>query len=115
MVMASRAAFFPSAETYRTRSGVHIRRIIEGIPTEDTIEPIIDALDRHRGVLLASSYEYPGRYTRWDIGFVNPPLALVSRERNFCFSALNQRGRVLLPVIATTIRDLPAVGESELS
>ena len=22
------------------------------------------------------SYEYPGRYTRWDIGFVDPPLAL---------------------------------------
>ncbi len=107
--MASRVAFAPSAETYLTRGGVKIRRIIESIPIEGAIEPLIDALDSQRGVLLASSYEYPGRYTRWDIGFCNPPLALVSRDRTFRISALNQRGRVLLTGIADTIRALPAV------
>ena len=42
-------------------------------PSPSAIEPVIDALDERRGVLLASSYEYPGRYTRWDMGFVDPP------------------------------------------
>jgi len=111
--MAVRAASVPSVETYRTRGGVNIRRIVEGIPVEGAIEPVIDALDSRRGVLLASSYEYPGRYTRWDMGFVDPPLALTSRNRDFHFSALNQRGRVLLPLIATTVHDLPAVAWSE--
>jgi anthranilate synthase len=111
--MAGRAAFFPSAETYRTNGGINVRRIIEGIPVEDAIEPIIDALDNRRGVLLASSYEYPGRYTRWDMGFIDPPLVLVSRGRRFQFSALNQRGRVLLPAIADVVCSLPAVAESE--
>ncbi|MBI3302543.1 MAG: anthranilate synthase component I [Deltaproteobacteria bacterium] len=111
--MASRAAV-PSAHTYRSRGGVSIRRIIEGIPVEGAIEPVIDALDSHRGVLLASSYEYPGRYTRWGMGFVDPPLARVSRDRNFCFSARNQRGRVLLPAIAETVRGLAAVMEAEM-
>jgi anthranilate synthase len=111
--MAGRAAFFPSAETYRTHGGVNVRRIIEGIPIEDAIEPIINALDSHRGVLLTSSYEYPGRYTRWDMGFIDPPLALVSRGRHFQFSALNQRGRVLLPAIADVVCNLPAVVEAE--
>lgn len=117
--MANRAAMIPSADTYRTDGGIKIRRIIEGIPIDGAIEPIIDALDSHRGVLLASSYEYPGRYTRWDMGFVDPPLMLVSRGRNFRFSALNQRGQILLPAIAAVVRHLPAithvtVGEDEL-
>lgn len=112
--MAVKAVSVPSIETYRTRGGVNIRRIVEGIPVEGAIEPIVDALDSRRGVLLASSYEYPGRYTRWDMGFVDPPLALTSRNRDFYFSALNQRGRVLLPLIAATVRDLPAVAWSEI-
>ncbi len=113
--MAARAAFYPSSETYRTNGGINVRRIIEGIPMEDAIEPIIDALDSRRGVLLASSYEYPGRYTRWDLGFIDPPLVLTSRERTFRFTALNRRGRVLLPAIADAVCSLPAVIESELT
>ncbi|MBI3245852.1 MAG: anthranilate synthase component I [Deltaproteobacteria bacterium] len=113
--MAARAAFFPSSETYRTNGGINVRRIVEGIPMEDAIEPIIDALDSRRGVLLASSYEYPGRYTRWDVGFIDPPLVLTSRERTFRFTALNRRGRVLLPAIADTVSSLPAVIDSELN
>jgi len=112
--MAIRAAFVPSIDTYYTRGGIAVRRIIEGIPVEDAIEPIVDALDSHRGVLLASSYEYPGRYTRWDMGFVDPPLALVAHGRDFRFSALNQRGRVLVTLIAATVRTLAAVAWAEM-
>lgn len=112
--MAGRAAFFPSDETYRTHGGISVRRIVEDIPVDNAVEPIIDALDSRRGVLLASSYEYPGRYTRWDMGFIDPPLSLVSRGRRFQFSALNQRGQVLLPAIADAVCHLPAVVESEV-
>ena len=70
--MADTATHIPSLHTYRTRGGIEIRRSIESIPLQDAIEPVIDGLDSQPGVLLASSYEYPGRYTRWDIGFVNP-------------------------------------------
>ena len=103
----------PSTENYRTQGGIHVRRIIDGIPIQDAIEPVIDALDSQRGVLLASSYEYPGRYTRWDIGFVNPPVVLTSRNRDFQLSALNARGQVLLPTLADTIEALPAVASTD--
>ena len=59
--MANKAAIIPSAHTYLTRGGIKVRRVIEGLLTDGAIDPIIDALDSHRGVLLASSYEYPGR------------------------------------------------------
>jgi len=98
-----------TAITYDTAGGIRVHRTVEEIAAADAIEPVVDALDSHRGVLLASSYEYPGRYTRWDMGFVNPPLVLSARGRSFRFDALNARGRVLLPSIAEAWRGLDAV------
>ncbi len=63
-----------SPERYRTRGGITVERTVDDVPHADAIEPVLDALDQRRGVVLASSYEYPGRYTRWDMGFVDPPL-----------------------------------------
>ncbi|MBI1733875.1 MAG: anthranilate synthase [Candidatus Rokubacteria bacterium] len=94
---------------YVTRGGVAVRRVVEPMAIDGAIEPIVDALDTRRGALLASSYEYPGRYTRWDMGFVDPPLALVARGREFQVAALNARGRVLVPSIAAALAALPAV------
>src|SRR5262249_22752346 len=59
-------------------------------------------------------YEYPGRYTRWDIGFVDPPLSLEARGRNFHIFALNERGCSLLRIIAEVIRGVSAVVASEI-
>ena len=58
---------------------------------------LVDSLDSRRGVLLSSDFEYPGRYTRWDMGFCDPPLVLEARAREFRLEALNERGAVLLP------------------
>ena len=44
------------------------------------IEDLIDELDGRRGVLLQSSYEFPGRYARWSLGFVDPPLEVSGRK-----------------------------------
>jgi len=64
------------------------------------IEAILLNLDSQRGGVLASSYEYPGRYKRWAMGFVNPPLELATRENSFTLTAHNDRGKVLLPYLA---------------
>lgn len=99
----------PITKTYQTQGGVAIQRSIETINYVDAIEPIITALDQQRGVLLASSFEYPGRYTRWDIGFVNPPLQIVAKGQEFSVEALNERGKILMPVLAKLIQDLKIV------
>lgn len=90
-----------------------IQRTVQDLPLGGAIEPLLDALDERRGVLLASSYEYPGRYTRWDIGFVDPPLVLESRGRAFHFAALNARGDVLLSAVANAVEGHPAVASLE--
>lgn len=57
-----------TSDSYLTGGGIRVHRTVEPILIANAIEPIVDALDARRGVLLASSYEYPGRYTRWDMG-----------------------------------------------
>src|SRR4029077_1241991 len=98
------ARVMSATTTYETAGGIRVQRAVEDIPVANAIEPVVHALDTHRGVLLASSYEYPGRYTRWDMGFVDPPLVLVTRGRGFRVDALNERGRVLLPPIVAALR-----------
>ncbi|HXB19739.1 MAG TPA: hypothetical protein VNV88_00085, partial [Candidatus Solibacter sp.] len=98
---------------YCTRGGIEIEKTSKQLTYVDAIEPIIDALDEHPGVLLASSYEYPGRYTRWDIGFIDPPLRITSRSRSFTITALNDRGKALLGVIAAKLVALEAVSNVE--
>ena len=98
-----------STTEYETEGGIRVRRTVETIPLTDAIAPVIHALDTRRGVLLASNYEYPGRYTRWDMGFVDPPLVIVARGRAFRVEALNPRGRVLLPPVGEALRGLAAV------
>ena len=82
-----------------------------GMSMESAIETVLSCLDSQRGGLLASSYEYPGRYKRWAIGFVNPPLELATRDRTFTLSARNERGKVLLPYLAERFCRQPQLQE----
>jgi len=91
-------------DTYETKGGVTVRRVVERIPVDCAIEPVLDALDSRRGVVLASSYEYPGRYTRWDMGFVDPPVELSARGRDYTIRALNDRGLFLLDAIGEVLQ-----------
>ncbi|HVH80130.1 MAG TPA: anthranilate synthase component I [Stellaceae bacterium] len=97
------------SKSYTTDGGVKIeRRIVLGAysPADTTLA---EALDKKRGVLFSSSFEFPGRYTRWDMGFVDPPLVFTARDRNFSVEALNPRGEVLIAPIAAALCELDAV------
>jgi anthranilate synthase len=56
---------------------------------------LLHELDSQRGFYLSSGYEYPGRYSRWDIGSVRPLLEIVAFGSAMEFRPLNQRGEVL--------------------
>ena len=96
-------------DTYQTSGGVQIHREVEEIAYPGNTAELAERLDRRRGVLLSSSFEFPGRYTRWDTGFSDPPLIVTARGRSFAVEALNARGEVLLTAIAPVLRGLDAV------
>ena len=60
-----------------------------------------------RGIYLSSGYEYPGRYSRWDIVSVRPPLELIGFQREVTFRPLNDRGAAINRMLATVLRDHP--------
>ncbi len=84
---------------YLTAGGIKVTVAVETVEGATEVEALIDRLNTAKGVLLSSSYEYPGRYTRWDIGFADPPLELVCSARDVSINALNERGEILLDVI----------------
>ncbi len=105
---------------YETAGGIRIRREEVPQPYEHAADFIGAALDNRRGVLLTSSFEYPGRYTRWDIGFIDPIIEFTARGRSFSLRALGERGSVLLPAITGAVEKCDAIdslqrGESSIS
>ncbi|MEX6507997.1 anthranilate synthase [Jiella sp. M17.18] len=93
-------------ERYVTAGGVTVTRTRRAVAYEGAIEPYFDQLDTRRGAILFSNYEYPGRYTRQDVAFVDPPLVVSSRGREMWIEALNPRGAVLLAIVADALDGL---------
>ncbi|HYW21690.1 MAG TPA: anthranilate synthase [Nodularia sp. (in: cyanobacteria)] len=91
------------SHSYTTLGGVLVSRSFTEVKMDTALEEILFYLNSQRGGLLASSYEYPGRYKRWAIGFVNPPLELTTRENAFTLTALNERGQILLPLLLESL------------
>ncbi|MCF7959023.1 MAG: anthranilate synthase component I [Phycisphaerae bacterium] len=94
-------------EIYTTRGGVNVIRRKEEVSITDALADVYKYIDQAKGCILASDYEYPGRYSRWDIGFIDPPIEMISKGRQFVLRALNDRGKVILPML------LPAISKND--
>jgi anthranilate synthase len=90
---------------YHTRSGISVTRIASKVPFKHGLTALLRDLDRYRGIYLSSGYEYPGRYSRWDIGSISPPLEVVSFGRHLEFRPLNKRGEVISRIFYRLLKD----------
>src|SRR6266702_8050867 len=61
-------------------------------------------VEQRRGGVLSSGMEYPGRYSRWHVVYVDPCAEISASGRLISARALNDRGRVLLPVFSAALR-----------
>ncbi len=84
---------------YSSRSGIQISRNVTRIPFERGLHALLGKLDRQRGIYLSSGYEYPERYSRWDVASVCPPLEIVGQGRRLELRALNRRGAALVRML----------------
>lgn len=98
---------------YKTAGGISVVRRETTVaqphnaPQTDAMEPLLSQLDSRRGAVLVSAYEYPGRYKRWSMGYVNPPLEISTRDRVFSIIGLNGRGRILLKLLTPALKGHP--------
>ena len=96
---------------YNCASGVRVRRSAVELDYKTAVDQLAASLDYSPGVLLASSFEFPGRYTRWDIGFANPPLVFIGRGNKLEIKALNIRGEILLPEIYRALQSSDVIDQ----
>src|ERR1700733_12257932 len=84
--------------SFAVGGGVTITRTASAFDPAELTQ-IAELVDRRRGGVLSSGMEYPGRYTRWHLAYVNPPVEIACRGRQVTARALNERGLVLMPGI----------------
>ncbi|MCC7234750.1 MAG: anthranilate synthase component I [Bryobacterales bacterium] len=89
---------------FETRGGIAVTRTLSKIPYKKGLRALLRQLDTRRGIYLSSGYEYPGRYSRWDVASVCPPMEIVGRGRALEFRALNARGQVLCEILLRRLR-----------
>jgi anthranilate synthase len=92
---------------YTTPHGINVSRITSKLPYRKGFGRFLRELDEYRGIYLSSGYEYPGRYSRWDIVSVRPPLELLGFQREVTFRPLNERGVAINKMLGTVLRDHP--------
>ena len=93
--------------SYTTPHGITGTRAGSQIPFARGLDKLLKDLDTQRGIYLSSGYEYPGRYSRWDIACVAPCLEIVGRERTVSIRALNERGQVLIGLLKPLLWEHP--------
>jgi len=93
----------PELTEFVTPGGLRVSRTAETFDPAQLAE-ITRQVDERRGGVLSSGMEYPGRYSRWHVAYCDPCIEIVARGRRIGARALNQRGQVLLPVIAAALR-----------
>jgi len=96
-----------SEYSYRTPHGIAVTRTAYKANFRKGLKHLLRDLDRHRGIYLSSGYEYPGRYSRWDIASTCPPLEIVSYDREVQFHALNPRGEKILAILEPVLAGHP--------
>jgi len=88
---------------YVTAGGISVTRTVT--PFEPAmLADVTRQADWRRGGTFSSGMEYPGRYSRWHMGYVDPCLEIAAVGREIAATALNERGAVILPAVASAMR-----------
>ena len=85
-----------------TRAGVRVIRTATPFDPAE-LGRIAALADERRGGVMSSGMEYPGRYSRWHMAYADPCAEIAATGRRVTARALNDRGRVLLPVIRAAL------------
>jgi anthranilate synthase len=94
-------------ETYTTPSGIAVTRTISNVSYSRGLGGLLKKMDTERGIYLSSGYEFPGRYSRWDVGAVAPPLEIVARGRDITIRPLSGRGLALAVLLEPVLAPHP--------
>lgn len=94
-------------DSYSTPTGIVVERTFSKIAFERGLRGLLHKLDTQRGIYLSSGYEYPERYSRWDVASIAPPLEIIAADRDITLNPLNGRGEVINRLLEPVLRPHP--------
>jgi anthranilate synthase len=94
-------------ESYSTPSGIAVTRTISNVAYSRGLRGLLKKLDTQRGIYLSSGYEFPGRYSRWDVAALAPPVEIIARGRDITIRPLNARGEALAKILEPALAPHP--------
>jgi len=92
-----------SPTAFTTGGGIQVTRVTTQ-PGLEVLEDYVDCLDHRVGGIMTSGVDYPGRYSRWHLGYLDPCVELTARGRVLRVRALTDRGTPLLPALRAALR-----------
>src|SRR5580704_7145671 len=92
---------------FTTPHGITVTRTVAKASFRRGLKHVLRDLAEYRGLYLSSGYEYPGRYSRWDIASTRPPLEIVSYDRRVEFRPLNIRGEIINQILMPVLENHP--------
>jgi len=87
-----------------TKGGVEIGISTTVLDPTTALKTVFAKIDHHKGAILSSGFDYPGRHSRWEFGFVNPAVEFITHKKQFEFNALNEQGVLVLTSIADALK-----------
>jgi anthranilate synthase len=88
-------------------AGLRVRRRVTTLDYAAGLGFLAAGLDGAPGAYFSSGVEDPDRYSRWEFGFVDPPLEIVGRGRRLTLTALTPRGTALLALLEPALAGPP--------
>src|SRR5579863_6828356 len=92
---------------YSTPHGITVTRTRSKASYRKGLKHLLRELDTCRGIYLSSGYEFPGRYSRWDLASTRPPIEILAFDRRVEFRPLNVRGEILNQMLARVLAEHP--------
>jgi anthranilate synthase len=87
---------------FATAGGIAVTRTVT-LFEPGALADVTAQADSRRGGTFSSGMEYPGRYSRWHMAYVDPCVEFTAYGRELTATALNERGAVLMPAIEAAL------------
>lgn len=100
---------------FTTTGGLQFRILERELPIDHALEPVLTGINSAQGAVFSSGFDYPGRHSRWDMGFIHPALEFVAKKRTFAINALNEQGRAALKVFHDALSQNPHLEDLQKS
>ncbi|MFN8391005.1 MAG: anthranilate synthase component I [Bdellovibrionota bacterium] len=104
-----------NTERFKTQGGVEVQVETTEIKPQSALDGVFEQIDTSKGAIFSSGFDYPGRHSRWDLGFVNPAIEFIAHKKQFTFNALNEQGRALLTLLELPLKNHPDIKEVSLA